>query len=852
MAYHFPLMPRMYMAIAQEDRHPVVEILAQTPDIPPGCQWAIFLRNHDELTLEMVTSKERDYMYSMYAADRRARINLGIRRRLAPLLENDIDRIKLMNSLLLSMPGTPVLYYGDEIGMGDNIFLGDRDGVRTPMQWTSDRNGGFSRADPAALFAPPVMDPVYGYQALNVEAQERSPSSLLQWMKRTLALRRQHSTFGRGSLRLLHPSNRKVFAFIREGSAASGDGPGAAQRILVVANLARTVQPFELDLAEFKGLTPVEMRGRTEFPRIADQPYFLVLAPHGFYWFELVDQPSPVSGRLAAGTADDGVTAPALLASGVWETLLHGNVRRLIERECLPRYLARQRWFAGKAKSLASTRMLDWQVVCKGRDPAFVTWVEAHYADGTAHTYFTPLALQSGAQGETILAKSPETVVARMTGARKGVLYDACAGEALARELLGAIATGSEWKTRAGELSGSRTAALETALEGAPHDSLPVNASRCEQSNTSVLFGDRLILKLFRRLEPGPNPDLEIGLYLSDRVRFPHVPAVAGSLRYQRPGAEPVTVGVLHQFVGHQANGWDHAIEAIGRYFERAVSSPQPPPSLPPLHAIGSEGPAAEPSAPLLDAMGGYLEVAAKLGERTGQLHVALAAAPDDPVFAPEPLTTRDLAIAAAQMSEAVPRTLEILERGLDSLPEGDRVAARSLLDRRAALTAGLMALPAVPDPGRKIRLHGDYHLGQVLWAEGDFYIFDFEGEPDRPLAERRTKQSPLKDVAGMVRSFGYAAWAGLKQFSVTRPAERRRLSGWARAWQAWASAAFLRAYLEAAREGEMLPADAASFHTVLRVFTLEKALYELRYEMGHRPDWVSIPLSGIDELLHR
>src|SRR5690606_9128821 len=276
--YHFPLMPRMYMAIAQEDRFPVTEIMAQTPDIPESCQWAIFLRNHDELTLEMVTSRERDYMYSTYAADPRARINLGIRRRLAPLMDNDIDRIKLMNALLLSMRGSPIIYYGDELGMGDNVFIGDRNGVRTPMQWSPDRNAGFSRADPQRLYLPPSMDAIYGYQAVNVESQMRDPSSLLAWMRRMLAVRQSSQAFGRGELLFLRPGNRKILAYLR----VLGD-----EAVLCVFNLSRSAQPVELDLSFFKGRVPVEVLGRTAFPPIGDLPYLLTISAYGFYWFRL-------------------------------------------------------------------------------------------------------------------------------------------------------------------------------------------------------------------------------------------------------------------------------------------------------------------------------------------------------------------------------------------------------------------------------------------------------------------------------------------------------------------------------------------------------------------------------------
>ncbi|HEX9373605.1 MAG TPA: maltose alpha-D-glucosyltransferase [Roseiflexaceae bacterium] len=278
MAFNFPLMPRIFMALRREDRRPIIDIISQLPSIPDACQWCLFLRNHDELTLEMVTDEERDYMYHEYAKDPRMKLNLGIRRRLAPLVDNGRRRMELLNSLLFTLPGSPIIYYGDEIGMGDNIFLGDRNGVRTPMQWNGDRNAGFSRADAARLYSPVIMDPVYGYQAINVEAQLRDSSSLLNWMKRLIRLRKNYPVFGRGEIEFLHPENHKVLAYIRQGEG---------QTVLVVNNLSRFVQPVELDLRHYDGWTPVEIFGETHFPRIGELPYFLTLAPHGFYWFRL-------------------------------------------------------------------------------------------------------------------------------------------------------------------------------------------------------------------------------------------------------------------------------------------------------------------------------------------------------------------------------------------------------------------------------------------------------------------------------------------------------------------------------------------------------------------------------------
>ncbi|MDH3455853.1 MAG: maltose alpha-D-glucosyltransferase, partial [Gemmatimonadota bacterium] len=278
MAFHFPVMPRLFMGTQLEDRFPIIDILEQTPPIPDSCQWAIFLRNHDELTLEMVTDEDRDYMYRVYAQDRRARINLGIRRRLLPLMGRSRRRLELMNALLLSLPGTPVVYYGDEIGMGDNIYLGDRNGVRTPMQWSADRNAGFSRGNPQQLYLPVIIDPEYHYEAINVESQQNNPNSLLWWMKRVIALRKEFDVFGEGTTEFLQPDNRKVLAFVRQSEQ---------QRVLVVANLSRFAQAAELDLSAFEGMAPVELFGRTQFPAIDADPYLMMLAPHGFYWFAL-------------------------------------------------------------------------------------------------------------------------------------------------------------------------------------------------------------------------------------------------------------------------------------------------------------------------------------------------------------------------------------------------------------------------------------------------------------------------------------------------------------------------------------------------------------------------------------
>jgi maltose alpha-D-glucosyltransferase/alpha-amylase len=834
MAFHFPLMPRMFMGLLQEERHPIVEIVNQTPEIPESCQWAIFLRNHDELTLEMVTDEERDYMYSQYAADPQMRLNVGIRRRLSPLMENSRPRIELMNSLLFSLPGTPVLYYGDEIGMGDNVYLGDRNGVRTPMQWSSDRNAGFSRADPARLYFPVIMDPVYGYESINVEAQERSPFSLLQWMKRMIALRKHHKVFGRGTLEFIRTGNRKALTYVRKYEG---------EVVLCVANLARTVQPVEIPLGEFAGLTPIELLGRTEFPRITDRPYFLTLAPYGFYWFQLQESVVPLTARTAP-IVEEAAALPALFAGVVWDSILDGSMRSIVERQALGAFLERQRWFGARTRRLAGARLVDWLTLRRGAHPAFLTIVEAQYADGGSDRFALPLAMSSGADAAELEKRYPGAIVARITGARKGVLYDGLFDEGTAALLLELMHAGREVPTTRGRLHAAGSIAPETLASALARIARPA----ADQSNTSVTFAHEFVMKMFRRLEPGPNPDVEIGRVLTDRG-FTRVPQLAGTIDYEHSGGERSSLLMLQRFVWNQGNAWQVTIEELGRYFDRVETLPEP-------QGAGREDAQAwmlsssvEPPAPVLDAVRSYLATAEVLGRRTGELHVQLASPRDLDAFAPEPFTRADLETADAAMRQHGSAQLDRLESSIPTLPESRRPLAAAVAARRAALLQAFGALERVEAAGARIRVHGDYHLGQVLVTEGDVVILDFEGEPARPIPERRAKYSPLRDVAGMLRSFSYAALTGLGVAASARPETLERLSPWAEFWDVWVGAAFLRAYFAAAREGGFLPSAAADVDILLQAFILEKTLYELGYELNNRPEWVHIPLAGLEHL---
>jgi maltose alpha-D-glucosyltransferase/alpha-amylase len=838
LAYHFPLMPRIFMALRQEDRRPVTEILRRTPPIPDSCQWAVFLRNHDELTLEMVTDEERDYMYREYAHDPRMRINVGIRRRLAPLLNNDRASIELLNSLLFSFPGTPIIYYGDELGMGDNIFLGDRDGVRTPMQWSMDRNAGFSTADPARLYLPVIMDPVYGYQAINVEAQERSRSSLLQFMRRLISLRRQHKAFGRGSMEFLDADNRKVLAYLRRYQG---------ETILCVANLSRFVQPVELDLREFDGFTPVEMIGRTEFPTIGELPYFLTLGGHAFYWFRLEPQPEPVhmGGDAAVQHAEQEALPVLTVSRG--GNLLDDDCRYVLEQEVLPPYLQRQRWYRSKARELVSLRLVDWS---KLGGKFFLVLAEAAYEDDTRERYVLTLKAVTGAAADKLAAEVPGSVIARLrTPTGEGVICDALADRTSGASLYAAMADGREFTTAQG---GLLRAFPSRGADGRTPPRLAVKAVRylgVEQSNTSIVLDDQMIMKFFRVVEPGINPDLEIGLHLTERTAFRRMPRVQGGLVYRDAEGHEATLAMLQEFVPNQGDGWKHGViaarEALSHLAAAGWPTPPPLPAVAPAMLDVQSMPG-----PLADAAADFVARARDLGRDTAACHRALSQERRRADFTPRPMTTVELETFADGAVRRLQHVLEILNNQARDLPEDLHEAADAVLAAGPELIGRLQRLPRLRDAGQRIRVHGDYHLGQVLVTDAGWLLLDFEGEPLRTLQERREKQSPLKDVAGMLRSLDYAAQT--VRLEDDAPAATGARSGWAAHWSLWLGAAFLEGYLAGVAGTALLSTDPAARDVLLDAFLLDKAFYELDYELNNRPDWVRVPLMGIAAIARR
>jgi len=812
MAYHFPLMPRIYMAIAQEDRFPITDILRQMPDIPGNCQWALFLRNHDELTLEMVTDVERDYLWSTYATDPRARLNLGIRRRLAPLMDNDRRKIELMNSLLMSFPGTPIIYYGDEIGMGDNIYLGDRNGVRTPMQWTPDRNGGFSRSDPARLYLPQIMDPVYGYTAVNVEAQSRSLGSLLSWTKRLIAVRKSSRVFGRGSLSFIRPSNRSVLVYVRQHQN---------ETILCVANLSRSAQAAEIDLSPWRGQVPLELLGRKDFPPIGDRPYVVTLAPYGFFWFQLCEKVrEPIEAPSIAPEFD------TLVISYGWHSLAQGRSRALLERDVLPAFLASRRWFPSRDSLAISARLLTTIPLGVASQDTALALIEAKTPHSTG-TWLLPLKIDWTRLDRR--QRNPNALAAVRRGPHEGTLLDITADAGFISLLVGKV-RGSETIEFEDKRIEFRPAGEFGQTE--PGELTGVRAVDTEQSNTTVLAGRDYVVKLFRRIEAGINPEIEIGRFLTDVAQFPHMPPIIGSVELVE-GQARSALAVVHRFIDNQGDAWSVTNGYLDRYVEeqRLLTAEA---------SIESDERAA------------YLQRMRQVGRRVAEMQLALASHDDIPDFAPEPVKAADIAAWTEGVLDRAKRALDDLAAKRASIEGADHEMVDEILAHRGSLPERLRAL--LPETTRiaKIRQHGDFHLGQMLIVKDDIVILDFEGEPKRSLVERRRKVPAARDLAGLIRSIDYSATAALMRALKTAPDEHGKVAHALDDWRERSVAAVVEAYREFLTDPRLWPQDAEEAMRLLDFFLLEKAFYEVDYELSHRPDWLKVPLAGLRRILAR
>ncbi len=820
MSFHFPLMPRMYMAIAREDRFPITDIMRQTPAIPANCQWAVFLRNHDELTLEMVTSAERDYLWETYASDRRARINLGIRRRLAPLLERDRRRIELMNGLLLSMPGTPVIYYGDELGMGDNIHLGDRDGVRTPMQWSIDRNGGFSRADPASLVLPPIMDPIYGFQAVNVESQARDQHSLLNWMRTMLAVRRQHRAFGRGTQRFLYPGNRKILAYLREYTDEGGE-----EVILCVSNLSRTAQAVELDLSAFSGRTPVDIVGGAAFPPIGQLSYLLTLPAYAFYWFVLSTETALPSGA-NQGSTPMPEYATIVLRREISE-ILQPTGRAILEREALPAYLQKRRWFGSKGERLGSVRLAYAVKLGEGINATLLTEVEVSVG-GRTERYALPLGICREDTSSGPLAHQLALTRVRRA-AEVGYLTDAFALDSFTRNMIDAMRSERTLPFTGGQIVFRKSPLLDDMV--LPEDGI-IQRLSAEQSNSSLIVSDLLVLKIVRKVLAGRHPESEMTGYLTERGFGNIAPLLGEVIRTDEHGT-PHTVMLAQGFVRNQGDAWGWTLD----YLKRASAD----------IAAGDEAGAIE------DALSGYLSLATSIGRRLGEMHAVLASPTEQVAFAPEHAGEAEVEFWAQGVVEQIDLAVQALQRVSDWTDESVHLSATAFIAQADELRAVAWRLArSAAGQATQTRVHGDFHLGQVLVTPGDATLIDFEGEPAKTMEQRRAKSSPLRDVAGLLRSFDYAAASALAGRVPGSDQAASRQDTLVEQFRTSAGAAFLESYRNVLHSVPEPWVHVQVEAALLDLFLLEKAAYEIRYEAANRPAWIGIPLAGIARVAAR
>ncbi|GAB3909676.1 maltose alpha-D-glucosyltransferase [Larkinella knui] len=831
MNYHFPVMPRMFMAVQMEDRYPITDIFDQTPDIPETCQWAIFLRNHDELTLEMVTDDERDYMYKMYAKNPKARINLGIRHRLAPLMDNDRRKIELLNSLLFSLAGTPVLYYGDEIGMGDNVYLGDRDGVRTPMQWSPDRNAGFSVTNPQKLYLPVILDPAYHYEAVNVETQWQNTSSLLWFTKRMINMRKRHKAFGRGNLKFLNVENPKVLAFTRSYED---------ETLLIVVNLSKYSQPTEIDLIDYKGYRPVEVFSKNRFPVIQeDGTYPFTLAPYDYQWFTL---------QKVHPDIDLESTLP-LLTLSKWEDLTSSRARTRLENDILPGYVSKANWFIGKGRVIDSFAIADQALVDLDDKKGTLLLIEVSYEQGLPELYQIPVTFVKGDRASQITTSCPQAVLAQMKlGDEDGLLCDALFTGRLQQLLFAKLAAKQSIPAQKGKLIFTAKDALKNY--GPESGEIKSRMHTAERDYTAINYDNRFFLKMYRKVDWNLNSDVEITRFLNEEAKFESVPTFLGTIEWQSEKGT-VALGMVEEMIENHGNGHSFMLERINNYIERILARNKET-----LAAIGRQGTWMDPlgfdelSDESRELLGGSASEEARLfGVRTGQLHLALANTTNKD-FAPEAFSLHYQRSLFSGMQSLVRESYQNLTKKVKSLPAGNQQAVEAILTKKQAVLTAMKRIYAHKIDALKIRIHGNYHLGQILLTGKDVAIQDFGGNPIQSFSTRRIKRSPLRDVAAMIRSFYYVAYEGFLSTNQVPKEDVESLLPFADLWAYQISEIFLKAYFDTVQASEFFPKNKADLQILLEVYLLERGIFDLNYEVDHNPDRVLAPLQLIKSII--
>jgi maltose alpha-D-glucosyltransferase / alpha-amylase len=834
MAFHFPLMPRMFMALRREDRFPVVDILEQTPKIPESAQWAIFLRNHDELTLEMVTEEERDFMLRTYAHDPAARINSGIRRRLAPLLQNSRRGIELMNVLLFSLPGTPVVYYGDEIGMGDNHFLGDRNGVRTPMQWSSDMNGGFSRATPQRLYLPVIIDPEYHYETVNVENEERSAASLLWWTRRLIATRRRYAAFSRGTLELVQSDNANVLTFIRrlEGEI-----------ILVAVNLSRFFQVVSMDLRAYAGYTPKDAFGVSRLPRITEAPYVLTMGFHDCFWLILQREKS---ADLLSTTYQLPVFS---VKTSDWPEVLKELYEDLLKTEAFIPYL-RQRTTAGLRCALINEiKIIDSIPVENLPFRAMIFFIEVRLITGEPDIVVLPLSAAPEDEVNRVIGNDKGLVMALLSGGVSGLVYDCAYHPSFEEALLRCISARNKLNGKAGAITGRASAQFRAAAK-AGGDSQPNRALVKAGSHVTYFsYGAKMFFRLFRRIEEGVNPDVELHKKLSPNEDWQDgLPEFYGAINYRNRDGSVYEIGILTSFVRNTGSVWSLAVDEAVRFLEEVLTSRSKERTAPssPARLFRIDG---ESKAEAETKAGPFAKTAAALSRAAARMHRALAAL-KEPDCAPEVFTELYQRSLYQSMRGLTRQTANSLRHFREPLSEEERTLLNRILENETGIIDAFAGIYAAKISGCRFRIHGNFHLGRIFIADTGLVVRDFEGDPFMVFSERRLKRSPLRDVASMVNSIHRAALYALQKQVLVQKKERHFLEPWADPWSAAMSNLFISGYLKEMESSCLLPDTSAETMLLLKLFLIERAIREIDSRLRESQKGVFIPLAALDKYL--
>ena len=832
MNYHFPVMPRMFMALQREDRYPITDIFDQTPAIPDTCQWAMFLRNHDELTLEMVTDEERDFMYKVYAKDPKAKINLGIRHRLAPLMDNDRRRIEVMNSLLFSLPGTPVIYYGDEIGMGDNFYLGDRDGVRTPMQWSPDRNAGFSEANPQQLYLPVILDPEYNYEAVNVEMQKRNTSSLFWFMKRIINMRKNYKAFSRGEMKFLHVENAKVLAFTRIYQG---------ETILVLVNLSKYAQPAEVDLRQFGGYIPVEMFSKNRFPMVPnDRFYFFTLSPHSFQWFTLEN------AHIAKVEQDQ---LPALHSTS-WNDLFKGDQIAVIETTILPDYLKKRKWFHGIDRLVHSISLSHNVDIVYMRHKIRLALVEVSYESGLPDYYQLAMTFATDEEAKNISATYPEAVIAELTiGEEKGILCDAFYTDAFHQYLLSHLEKSDTVNYNGESIIFTTNADVADYLQTVRESKGKMHTG--DENNTSITYNNTFFLKLFRKLEPAIHPDVELSHFLSIEKGFKNVPAFKGRIDL-KSSIGNISLGLLQSLIDNHGDGHSYMLERINNFIERILARNRA--HLDPTFRKGTLlNPVAFEELPedLQVLLGDHASEQARLiGIHTGEMHLALSDVHHLPEYKPEEFSLHYQRSLYSSMQSIVREAYQAVEKNKENFPPMAKDAAASILYKKDEILQSLKRIYSKKFDALKIRTHGVYILKKLLVTGNDIIIQDFGGNPLRSFSDRRIKRTPLRDIAEMISSFYYTSYEGFYNNNQFSKEELPDLLPFADQWAHYMCVFFIKGYLDVVEGTDLLPKDHQELEILLQCFLLERALKRLNIDAKHHSERVIVPIRLIKSII--